>query len=454
VAQTLALSGKRILVGVCGGIAAYRTCELVRELIKQGAEVQCVLTPHAAEFVAPLTFQALTGRPALIEEFPADDGEAVADPYAHLNVTRGIDCFVIAPATAATLADLAQGRAGNLLTSSYLSCEAPVVLAPAMNVRMWNHAAVKANVATLTARGHRIVQPGTGELACGDVGAGRLAEIGEIAAAVVSVVSGKTGSPAVANLQAKRADSSSPIAEGNNNQVTAPAVTASQALRGRQFIVTGGGTREYLDPVRYITNASTGTLALAVAEALLDAGAEVQLIATELAIPVELGHRLDANTGVRTAYDLQQAIAEALPQADGLVMLAAVADYSPAKYSSSKRKKDGAPWAVELAETPDILKSLAAARKPGQLFIAVSLEDEDWLARAVKKAEAKHVQLMLAVELGADLPFGDRKLQCALFAGSAQVLPPGRRDKREIAAAIAAWLEGHYAKVPVQRRSN
>jgi phosphopantothenoylcysteine decarboxylase/phosphopantothenate--cysteine ligase len=219
-------------------------------------------------------------------------------------------------------------------------------------------------------------------------------------------------------------------------------------LAGRRFIVTGGGTREYLDPVRFLTNASTGTLALTVAGALLDAGAAVELVAGELNVPRELAMRLVEREGVRTAFDMQHAIADSLHKADGLVMFAAVADYTPAQYQSSKHKKDGADWTVTLTETQDILKSLDGLRQPGQLFVAVSLEDEDWLARGMKKARDKRVDLMLAVELGVDLPFGDRKLHCALLAGNEQILPPGRRDKAEVAQAIAHWLGAHLADNP------
>jgi phosphopantothenoylcysteine decarboxylase/phosphopantothenate--cysteine ligase len=404
------LSGRRVLLGVCGGIAAFRACDLARELMRAGATVQCVLTPRAAQFVTPLTFEGLTGQPALVDEYPAPGASPAVDVYAHLNLTRGIDAFVIAPLSANTLAELAGGGAGNLLTACYLSCTAPVVLAPAMNFRMWAHPAVQDNLARLAQRGNRIVQPGRGALACGDEGAGRLAEVLQI----VDVV----------------------------QQTVAVAVQpAAGPLDGRRFIVTAGGTREYLDPVRFITNASTGTLALTVAEALLDAGAAVTLIASEIDVPARLAARLTAHESIRTAFDLQLALTQALPAADGLLMFAAVADYTPAQYSSVKHKKDGGDWRVELVETGDVLKSLTAQRRPGQVFVAVSLEDEDWRARAVKKAAAKGVQLILAVELGADVPFGDRRLHCALLAGGQDVLGPDRRSKAEVAAAICNWLD-------------
>jgi phosphopantothenoylcysteine decarboxylase/phosphopantothenate--cysteine ligase len=440
------LAGRRILLGVCGGIAAYRACDLARELMRAGAMVQCVLTSRATHFVTPLTFQGLTGQQALVDEFPSVPGQQdMNDVYAHLNLTRDIDCFVIAPLSANSLAAFAGGRAGSLLECCYLSNTAPVVLAPAMNTRMWQHPAVQSNLALLVERGCRIVDPESGTLACGDEGPGRLASIDAILATVVSACSAEakaTQTSDKVSIQRRAAVTENHALHEFSRESPSP---ARLPLHGKRFIVTAGGTREYIDPVRFITNASTGTLALAIAEGLLDAGAAVELIASEVDVPRDLAHRLVAHSGVRTAFDIQQAISEALPKADCLVMFAAIADYSPARYSPIKRKKDGKDWTLELTETQDILKSLAGLRQPDQLIVAVSLEDEDWLARSMKKAADKHVDLMLAVELGADLPFGDRKLHCALLADGVQVLPPARRDKTEVAIAITTWLAEHYA---------
>jgi phosphopantothenoylcysteine decarboxylase/phosphopantothenate--cysteine ligase len=411
------LSGRRLLLGVCGGIAAYKACELAREFIRAGASVQVVLTPRAAQFVTPLTFAALTGQPAPVDEFPEPGGQPRLDVYSHLNLTREIDCYVIAPATASTLAKLVCGQADNLVTGSYVSCTAPVVLAPAMNSRMWRHAAVQENVARLRARGDSIVDPGEGELACGDQGPGRLANLQDIVAAV--------------------------------EQALAMNRAGAGPLAGQRIIVTAGGTREYLDPVRYITNASSGKLGLEVCRALLALGAEVELIETGIDVPADIAQRLAQRQTVRTAFDLEAALRRCFPQAQGLCMLAAVADYGPALYQRTKRKKDGGAWAVELTETPDVLAGIAVGRRPEQALCGVSLEDTDWLDRAMKKVAAKRVDAMLAVELGADLPFGDNRLDCALVEAAGVLEQPQRRTKPETAGIVARWFAAKLAPASV-----
>ncbi|MEZ5337236.1 MAG: bifunctional phosphopantothenoylcysteine decarboxylase/phosphopantothenate--cysteine ligase CoaBC [bacterium] len=406
-------STKRILLGVSGGIAAYRACELARLFVHSGCEVQVVLTPAAAQFVSPMTFTALTGRRAMLED---DLGGGSEELYAHLNLTRGIDCMVVAPATADCLADLAQGRGQNLLTACHLSSQAPLVLAPAMNVRMWEHPAVQANVELLSKRQALIVGPESGSLACGDVGSGRMAEPQEIHDRVLDQLAG------------------------------AGAVVDNGALAGRHFIVTAGGTREYIDPVRFITNASTGTLGLEVSTALLDAGATVELLETGIEIPRMLRPRFARISQVRTAYDLQAELSRRLPEADGLVMLAAVADYGPAQYISSKRKKDGEAWSLTLTETPDVLASMQHLRRSGQVICGVSLEDSDWLERARAKARRKGADMLLAVELGGDLPFGRSKLNCAMVTGDSVIAEPGWREKHELAAMTAQWIAGRLSE--------
>ncbi|MCH7472395.1 bifunctional phosphopantothenoylcysteine decarboxylase/phosphopantothenate--cysteine ligase CoaBC [bacterium] len=425
--------GSRILLGVCGGIAAYKACELARMLMRKGMRVQVVLTPHAAQFVTPLTFAALTGEDALIDEFspPKEAGSvgeakaagaAGSDVYAHLNASREINCFVIAPVSASTLAKLASGLADNLLTAAYLSNVAPVVIAPAMNTRMWEHPAVQANVATLKKRGDIVVDPGEGELACGDEGGGRLAELDVITAAVADGVGERAG------------------ATGVHTSPDADPGAAANGLAGKRIVVTAGGTREYLDPVRFITNASSGRLGFLVAEELLGRGAEVDLVEAGVLAPGHVAARLARRASVQTSFDLEQAMSDSMEGADALVMLAAVTDYGPANYLTHKRKKDGSPWALELVETQDVLSAAARARKPGQVLIGVSLEDADWLERAVKKTAAKGVDMMLAVELGADLPFAEAKLNCALVDAKHVLLAPAYREKEEVAGCIADWL--------------
>jgi phosphopantothenoylcysteine decarboxylase/phosphopantothenate--cysteine ligase len=425
------LSGRRILVGVCGGIAAYKACELVRQLMREGAEVQVVLTPTAAKFISPLTFAALTERPAPVDEF-AVDPQSGADVYPHLELTRDIDCYVIVPATANMIAKLAAGLGDNLASAAALSCEAPLVVAPAMNYRMWQNAAVQENLQTLRRRGHLIVMPESGELACGDRGVGRLADLPEIFALIVQATSESAVGTAPDELPI---DADRPPVAGGD-------------LSGRRIIVTAGGTREYLDPVRFITNASTGRLGLGLVSELARRGARVELLDTGIDVDIAVEGQLADREIVRTAYDLQAALARRMPRADALVMLAAVADYAPSSYRNSKHKKDGSPWIVELAETPDVLASIAAARKPGQLLVGVSLEDTDWLARGMKKVATKGVDLIVAVELGADPPFGEERLQCALVDAQRVIVPAARRAKAEVATLLGDWLAARLAQLP------
>jgi len=421
------LNGRRTLLGVSGGIAAYKACELLRLLQKEGAQVQAVLSPRAARFISPLTFSALSGQPCLVDEFEVDpSGEAVgAEVYAHLDLTRGIDAFVLAPASADLLGKLAHGIADTLLTTCCLSNTAPLIIAPAMNVRMWKNAAVQANVATLNAREAVFVGPEAGELACGDEGEGRLAALPRIIEAVVTAVqtAESAGAP------------SAQIAAGRQ-----------KALAGKRMLVCGGATREYLDPVRFITNASSGRLALEMVQALLERGASVELVHTGLDLSAGLQARLAGSSEARTGFDLQSALARALPQADALIMLAAVADYAPTQYLPSKRKKEGGAWQVELHETADVLGSLQAVRRSGQVVVGVSLEDTDWLQRAMGKARRKAMDACLAVELGADLPFGEQRMRCALVDGSATLAPEMLRSKAQVAALITDWLSSRLAQ--------
>ena len=428
------LGDKCILLGVSGGIAAYKACELARLLIREGASVQAVLTPRAAQFVSPLTFAALTGRDAPVGEFPRIPGSDKLPPdiYSHLNLTREVDCYVVAPATANTLAKLAGGLADNLVTGSYLSCTAPVVIAPAMNTRMWQHAATQENIAKLKARGHVVVTPGTGELACGDMGAGRLAALEDIFAAVAQV------------CLSEGADYAAP--EPQTPAAGIPEQERTGDLAGRTIIITAGGTREYLDPVRFITNASSGRLGLNVASELARRGATVLLLDTGIEVPPKIESQLAGREVVRTAFDLQRALTERVPQADGLVMLAAVADYSPVRYEPHKRKKDGKVWSLELSETTDILAQACRGRRKGQVLVGVSLEDTDWLERGQRKAASKGADALLAVELGADLPFGPHQLTCALVARDRVITGPARRDKSEAAQLIGDFLAERLQK--------
>jgi phosphopantothenoylcysteine decarboxylase/phosphopantothenate--cysteine ligase len=415
------LQDRQVLLGVTGGIAAYKSCELARMLVREGAVVQAVLTPNAAQFVTPLTFTALTGLPTPVSEFPEMNSEPSGDVYQHLSLSEDIDCYVIAPATANTLAKLAYGLTGNLVCGAYLSCEAPVVIAPAMNRRMWQHPATQASVGMLRDRGNIVIEPATGELACGDTGAGRLAELPDIFAAVVYAC------------------------DGSGHRFEAGRDSLLADLAGKHIIVTAGGTREYLDPVRFLTNASTGQLGLQVASELARRGAVVTLIDTGVDVDPAVESQLSHRAIVSSASDMQTELERRLPTADGLIMLAAVADYSAANPGTAKHKKDGKPWAVDLVETPDILAGVAAGRMPGQLLVGVSLEDTDWLDRGMKKTAAKGVDLSIAVELGSERPFGEHRIRCALVEPNKVVVHPELRNKAEVSQLVADWLAAKFA---------
>jgi len=325
----------RILLGVTGGIAAYKACTLVRLLVRAGHEVHPVLTASAERFVAPETFFALARRT------PSED------PYPHLG---SFDLLVVAPLTANTLARLAHGLADDVLTEAALAHSGPVLVAPAMNTRMWQHAATQENVATLRARGVHLVGPSEGELAEGEEGVGRMAEPDEIQARIERILRGGEGS-----------------------------------LAGRRVLVAAGGTREPLDAVRYVGNRSSGRMGVALAEEAGRRGAAVTLLAANLAVPAPTGVTL---VETPTAADLER---EALERADAdvIVMAAAVADYRPAAPLQEKRPKDGVEWEVALEPTTDVLAAIGATRRNGQVLVGFAA---DHGATGLERARAKRIE--------------------------------------------------------------
>ncbi len=349
----------RVLLGVCGGVAAYKAAELTRELQRRGAEVQVVLTASGERFVTPLTFAALSGRQVLTSLWSASTGESAAQDAAsfdieHIRIAQEIDAVVIAPATANTIARLAHGMADDLLSTIVLATKAPVLLAPAMNVNMWHSASVQQNIATLRARGVRIMDPGAGELACGMVGEGRLAEPTEIADAVIAVL------------------------------------VRVRDLDGETILITTGGTREPIDAVRYIANRSSGKMGFALAEAALDRGARVILVTAAGAAPLACEQIL-----VNTAAEMQQAVLAQLSGATTVIMAAAVSDYSVAEPSQHKRKKTES-LSLELTQNDDILKQVAQQRRPGTTVIGFAAETDDLLNEGRRKLREKGVDAILA----------------------------------------------------------
>ena len=346
----------RVTVGVSGGIAAYKAAELVRALQRQTLEVHVVMTEAACKFVQPLTFAALTGHriiTSLWDEWDTGQAghEANTDQNGieHIGEAQWADALVVAPATANILAKFAHGIADDFLTTLYLATTAPVLVAPAMNVNMWEHPATQANLETLRQRGVRVIEPGTGDLACGMVGAGRMAEPGEIADAVLDALG-------------RRHD-----------------------LAGEVVLVTAGGTREALDPVRFLGNRSSGKMGYALAEAAQSRGAKVILISGPSALHPPAHCEL---VKVTTAEEMRLAVLERMTESTLIIKAAAVADYRPVAVSEQKLKRSG-PITLELAPTEDILAEVVRRRRPGQLIIGFAAETDNQVANGRAKLLAK-----------------------------------------------------------------
>ena len=352
----MSLRQRRILIGVTGGIAAYKVCELVRRLRDLEAEVRVVMTEGATHFVTPTTFQALSGQPVRVSLWD-EAGEAA---MGHIELARWAERVLVAPASADTLARLAHGFADDLLSTVVLATAAPVYVAPAMNQQMWANLAVQANVGTLRVRGMGILGPADGDQACGDIGSGRMLEPHELRDVLV-------------------------------------ASFGEQPLRGRRVLVSAGPTYEDIDPVRFIGNRSSGRMGFAVATAARDAGAEVILVAGPVSLPTPAGvNRID----VRSARQMQEAVLKAAASTDIYIGAAAVGDYRPVETADHKLKKtDGSPLRLELAENPDIIASLAAL--PDRPFlVGFAAETKALAAYAQDKLLRKGIDMIAANEVG------------------------------------------------------
>jgi phosphopantothenoylcysteine decarboxylase / phosphopantothenate---cysteine ligase len=345
----------KVAIGVSGGIAAYKAAEIVRLLQDRGIRVQVIMTRAAQEFVRPLTFAALSGEKVITDLFTAGNEPANIDSaIEHIAVAQSIDALLIAPATASILAKFAQGMADDFLTTLCLATAAPVVVAPAMNVNMWNHPATQANLAILRKRGVRIVEPGEGYLACGMTGAGRLAENEPIVAAVLE------------------------------------ALGSSQDLEGETILITAGPTREKIDPVRYLTNRSSGRMGYALAEAALRRGARVLVVSGPTALQPPGAAEV---TWVESAEEMRQAALTLLPKSTVVIKTAAVSDYRP-KASSAQKIKRGMPMTLDLEPTADILSEIARS-KQGQIIIGFAAETENVLENARKKLLSKSLDAVV-----------------------------------------------------------
>ena len=345
------LKDKHIVLGVSGGIAAYKACDLVSRLKKRGAQVRVVLTKNACEFVPPLTFETLSGNPAYTDAF---DRKFEIE---HIALAKWADAMVVAPATANIMAKMACGIADDLLSTTLLAVTAPMLVAPAMNTAMWKNAATQANVKTLAERGVNFVGPESGVLACGDTDVGRMSEPEKIV-------------EAIADLFNVRND-----------------------FEGRHVLVTAGPTVERIDPVRYITNRSSGKMGYAIAEAARDRGAEVTLVSGPVNLAAPTGMEV---VKIESSADLCEAVLSRGDWADVVIQAAAPADYTPANVAQSKIKKTGAGMTLELKNTTDIAKALGERKRPGQVLVAFAAETDRVLENAKGKLEKKNADLIVA----------------------------------------------------------
>ena len=389
----------KILLGIGGGIAAYKAAELARLLMQQGHQVQAVMTRAAQEFVRPLTFAALTGRKTLTDLF------AIESAIEHISVAQESELLVIAPATADLMAKLAHGLADDFLSTLYLAFTGPVVIAPAMNVNMWQHPATQANLQILRQRGHRIVEPGSGYLACGMTGPGRLADPEAIAAAIAVAIA----------------------------DTVRPESHQSRDLEGEVVLITAGPTQEPLDPVRFLSNRSSGKMGYALAEAARARGARVILISG----PVNLAPPAGVETiSVRTAAEMRDQVFANLADAGIVIKAAAVADFRLTKVPDQKVKKTAARMSLELDPTPDILAELGR-KKGDRLLIGFAAETQNLVPEARRKLESKNCDMVVANLVGGqDMGFESEENEVTLVLRTGETVPLTRAPKRQVADRI------------------
>ena len=401
------MQGKRILLGVTGGIAAYKSPDLVRRLRDRGAEVQVVMTGGAREFVTPTTFQAVSGRTVRSDLWDA----AAEAAMGHIELARWADAVLIAPASADFLARLATGQANDLLSTLCLATEAPIAVAPAMNHVMWTNAATRANVATLAQRGVRVFGPAEGDQACGEIGEGRMLEPVDLAERVLALL------------------------------------PASGALAGRRVLITAGPTRERIDPVRFVSNRSSGKMGFAVAQAAREAGATVVLVAGPVSLPTPAGV---ARVDVESAADMLAAVLRELPGTDIFISTAAVADYRPTRAAEQKIKKTAESLELAMERTADVLATVAArADRPYAVGFAAETESVEQNART--KLMKKNLDMIAANEVGHDKAFDcDDNQLIVLSRNGRHELP--RAGKLTLARGLIALIEQDLAARAAARK--
>ena len=392
------LKGKHIILGITGSIAAYKSAVLCRLLVSAGAEVKVVMTPLAKQFITPLTMATLSKNPILVDFFNPENGEW----NSHVSLGEWADCYLIAPATANTIAKMASGVADNLLLTTYLSARCKVAIAPAMDLDMYAHVATQRNLAQLKADGVYVIEPGAGELASGLVGKGRMAEPQDIVSEVEALFDEK-----------------------------------KKSLQGKSFLVTAGATIEPIDPVRFISNHSSGKMGYALAESLAARGAKVWLVSGRTALDVPAGvERVD----VLSAEQMCEACCELWPKCDGAVMCAAVADYTPAVVAEQKIKKGDADMSIALKRTRDIAATLGKD-KGSRLLVGFAMETENEMTNAVSKLQRKNMDFIVLNSLrqaGAGFR-GDTNVVSLIDAESREDLP--LMSKREVADKIVDKME-------------
>jgi phosphopantothenoylcysteine decarboxylase/phosphopantothenate--cysteine ligase len=401
----------KVALGVTGGIAAYKAAEIVRLLQDLGVRVQVVMTRAAQEFVRPLTFAALSGEKVITGMFSASDEQAanIDSAIEHIAVAQSIDALLVAPATADVLAHFAQGIANDFLTTLYLATTAPVVIAPAMNVNMWNHPATRTNLEILRRRGVKIVEPGSGYLACGMTGEGRLAENQSILAAVLE------------------------------------ALGAAQDLSGETVLITAGPTREKIDPARYLTNRSSGRMGYAVAEAALRRGARVLLVSGPSSLIPPAAAEI---TRVESAEQMRDAVLHLLPDATIVIKTAAVSDYRAKSVSQQKMKRKG-PFTLELEPTMDILKEISL-RKQSQIVVGFAAETQNVLENARQKLGDKQLDAIVVNDVSREgIGFDSNRNQVTIITGD-EVVDVPETTKWEVAQRVLDQV----VRIRQQRKSS
>ena len=376
---------KSVALGVCGGIAAYKAVEVLRGLQRAGCAVRVAMTKRACEFVQPLTFRALSGSHVIVNDYAPDN----PDPIAHITFSQTVDLLIVAPATANIIAKFANGVADDFLSSTYVACTAPVLIAPAMNTTMWEHPATQRNLSRLRADGVHFVEPDAGEMACGTIGPGRLSEPERIVRAALEILAGSD---------------------------------RPKDLAGERFLITVGATREEIDPVRFISNRSSGKMGFALAEAAVRRGASVTAVVGSTTIDPPAGVRV---VQALSADEMLKAVASEAGKASVFIGAAAIADYRPAQRAEQKIKKSNESITLTLERTPDVLSQVAASRANGMLVVGFAAETENILENAKEKLRNKKLDAIVANDVSrADSGFDTATNKIAIITNSDSVELP------------------------------